>query len=88
MARPNAQLIQKNDIVGQFIRYITINFKNRNLIYSEKILICVPVYVRLGIKTIINLQTAGEHSHCGPPLTSSGFSYLPENFMEKDSLTF
>nr|CAH0105181.1 unnamed protein product [Daphnia galeata] len=60
MARPNAQLIQKNDIVGQFIR--------------------------LGIKTIINLQTAGEHSHCGPPLTSSGFSYLPENFMEKDIL--
>ncbi|EFX87457.1 hypothetical protein DAPPUDRAFT_96956 [Daphnia pulex] len=58
MARPNAQLIQKNDIVGQFIR--------------------------LGIKTIINLQTAGEHSHCGPPLTSSGFSYLPESFMEKD----
>ncbi len=41
---------------------------------------------RLGIKTIINLQTAGEHSHCGPPLTSSGFSYLPESFMEKDSM--
>lgn len=40
---------------------------------------------RSGIRTVINLQTPGEHSHCGPPLTSSGFSYLPEIFMEKDS---
>ncbi|XP_057379821.2 uncharacterized protein LOC130702174 [Daphnia carinata] len=58
MARPNSNLIEKKDIVGQFIR--------------------------LGIKTIINLQTAGEHAHCGPPLTPSGFSYLPEIFMDKD----
>lgn len=43
---------------------------------------------RSGIRTIINLQTPGEHSHCGQPLTSSGFSYLPEIFMEKDSYIY
>lgn len=34
---------------------------------------------------MINLQEPGEHAHCGPPLTPSGFSYMPEVFMSKNS---
>ncbi|XP_046745517.1 protein tyrosine phosphatase domain-containing protein 1-like [Diprion similis] len=34
-----------------------------------------------GIKTIINLQTPGEHASCGGPLEDSGFSYDPNVFM-------
>ncbi|KAF6126708.1 protein tyrosine phosphatase domain containing 1 [Phyllostomus discolor] len=36
-----------------------------------------------GLKTIINLQRPGEHASCGNPLEQeSGFTYLPEAFME------
>ncbi|XP_007956396.1 protein tyrosine phosphatase domain-containing protein 1 [Orycteropus afer afer] len=36
-----------------------------------------------GIKTIINLQRPGEHASCGHSLEQeSGFTYLPEAFME------
>ncbi|XP_057354383.1 protein tyrosine phosphatase domain-containing protein 1 isoform X2 [Manis pentadactyla] len=36
-----------------------------------------------GIKTVINLQCPGEHASCGNPLEQeSGFTYLPEAFME------
>ncbi|XP_043934053.1 protein tyrosine phosphatase domain-containing protein 1 isoform X2 [Protopterus annectens] len=36
-----------------------------------------------GIRTIINLQRPGEHASCGSPLEQeSGFTYLPEVFME------
>lgn len=34
---------------------------------------------------MINLQTPGEHASCGPPLTSSGFTYHPDVFMANDS---
>ncbi|OWR40688.1 tyrosine phosphatase domain-containing protein 1, partial [Danaus plexippus plexippus] len=37
-----------------------------------------------GIRTVINLQTAGEHASCGPPLTTSGFTYDPNIFMTND----
>ncbi|KAG6449321.1 hypothetical protein O3G_MSEX005974 [Manduca sexta] len=37
-----------------------------------------------GIRTVINLQTPGEHSSCGPPLTNSGFTYDPAIFMAND----
>ncbi|XP_068624999.1 uncharacterized protein [Battus philenor] len=37
-----------------------------------------------GIRTVINLQTPGEHASCGPPLTSSGFTYDPAIFMAND----
>ncbi|XP_047685650.1 protein tyrosine phosphatase domain-containing protein 1 isoform X3 [Prionailurus viverrinus] len=40
-----------------------------------------------GIKTIINLQRPGEHASCGNPLEQeSGFTYLPEAFMEAGSV--
>lgn len=35
-----------------------------------------------GITAVINLQTAGEHSHCGPGLEKSGFTYEPEQLMK------
>uniref|UniRef100_A0A915EDK0 Uncharacterized protein n=1 Tax=Ditylenchus dipsaci TaxID=166011 RepID=A0A915EDK0_9BILA len=35
-----------------------------------------------GIKAIFNLQCYNEHSFCGPPLLSSGFTYDPEFFMK------
>lgn len=34
------------------------------------------------IKTIINLQTPGEHASCGGPLEESGFTYDPNIFMK------
>lgn len=37
------------------------------------------------IKTIINLQTPGEHASCGGPLDESGFTYDPNIFMKNDS---
>lgn len=45
--------------------------------------------LRRGIKTIINLQRPGEHASCGNPLEQeSGFTYLPEAFMEAGSKSF
>ena len=37
-----------------------------------------------GIKSIINLQTPGEHASCGPNLLKSSFTYDPNEFMSKD----
>ncbi|XP_075039286.1 protein tyrosine phosphatase domain-containing protein 1 isoform X2 [Mixophyes fleayi] len=38
-----------------------------------------------GVKTVINLQRPGEHASCGNPLEQeSGFTYLPEAFMEAE----
>ncbi|XP_038005320.1 protein tyrosine phosphatase domain-containing protein 1 isoform X2 [Motacilla alba alba] len=43
----------------------------------------IEQFERCGIKTIINLQRPGEHASCGNPLErESGFTYLPEAFME------
>ncbi|XP_071808285.1 protein tyrosine phosphatase domain-containing protein 1-like [Asterias amurensis] len=44
----------------------------------------VEQFIQNGIKSVINLQRPGEHSSCGNPLQSSGFSYEPQQFMEKD----
>lgn len=38
-----------------------------------------------GIKTVINLQEAGEHGFCGSGVGPSGFSYDPELLMANDS---
>ncbi|XP_012519906.1 PREDICTED: protein tyrosine phosphatase domain-containing protein 1 isoform X3 [Propithecus coquereli] len=43
----------------------------------------IEQFLSHGIKTIINLQRPGEHASCGNPLEQeSGFTYLPEAFME------
>ncbi|XP_069889416.1 protein tyrosine phosphatase domain-containing protein 1 isoform X2 [Dipodomys merriami] len=43
----------------------------------------IEQFLSHGIKTIINLQRPGEHASCGNSLEQeSGFTYLPEAFME------
>nr|KAF6434276.1 protein tyrosine phosphatase domain containing 1 [Molossus molossus] len=43
----------------------------------------IEQFLSHGLKTIINLQRPGEHASCGNPLEQeSGFTYLPEAFME------
>ncbi|XP_069795871.1 protein tyrosine phosphatase domain-containing protein 1 isoform X2 [Narcine bancroftii] len=43
----------------------------------------IEQFKRHDIKTVINLQRPGEHARCGNPLEAeSGFTYLPEVFME------
>ncbi|XP_072292010.1 protein tyrosine phosphatase domain-containing protein 1 [Eucyclogobius newberryi] len=45
----------------------------------------IEQFKRLNIRSIINMQQPGEHSHCGPPLDpSSGFTYSPQLFMDND----
>ncbi|XP_060127439.1 protein tyrosine phosphatase domain-containing protein 1 isoform X3 [Zootoca vivipara] len=47
----------------------------------------IEQFQRCGIKTVINLQRPGEHASCGNPLEQeSGFTYLPEAFMEAGSV--
>ncbi|XP_063713109.1 protein tyrosine phosphatase domain-containing protein 1-like isoform X2 [Symsagittifera roscoffensis] len=43
----------------------------------------VDQFLQLGVKSIVNLTTPGEHSNCGFELESSGFSYIPEDFMRR-----
>ena len=41
---------------------------------------------RVGINSVMNLQHPGEHASCGYGLEEgSGFSYIPEDFMQADS---
>ncbi|XP_058265451.1 protein tyrosine phosphatase domain-containing protein 1 [Hemibagrus wyckioides] len=43
----------------------------------------IKQFQRCGLRTVINLQRPGEHADCGNPLEpESGFTYLPETFME------
>ncbi|XP_034939681.1 protein tyrosine phosphatase domain-containing protein 1-like [Chelonus insularis] len=42
----------------------------------------ITQFQRWSIKTIINLQTPGEHGSCGVPLEKSGFTYDPDEFMK------
>ncbi|XP_048872077.1 protein tyrosine phosphatase domain-containing protein 1 isoform X2 [Brienomyrus brachyistius] len=43
----------------------------------------IEQFQRYGLRTIINLQSPGEHASCGHPLERySGFTYRPEAFME------
>ncbi|KAI9339699.1 hypothetical protein BDR26DRAFT_862145 [Obelidium mucronatum] len=47
----------------------------------------ITVFKEAGIKSIFNLQIANEHSNCGdgidPRCGSSGFSYVPEDWMNE-----
>ena len=45
----------------------------------------VEQFQAAGIKSIINLQTPGEHASCGPNLLlQSAFTYDPNDFMTRD----
>ncbi|CAI4221835.1 unnamed protein product [Auanema sp. JU1783] len=41
-----------------------------------------------GIKAVINLEQQGEHAFCGAGLSSSGFSYEPEELMKNNIFYF
>lgn len=40
----------------------------------------------MSIGAIVNLQVPGEHASCGDGTHPSGFSYLPEEFMNHQSI--
>jgi hypothetical protein len=59
------------------VHYFRRELQVRNHGLAEKLLAA-------GIRSIINLQTPGEHHACGPGLLeTSGFSYDPQDFMAK-----
>ena len=65
--RLSTNLINKYDIIQQFLKYI-------QYIY---------IYIRKGVKGVFNLQEIGEHPNCGDGLeTESGMSYLPEELVK------
>nr|XP_013803176.1 PREDICTED: protein tyrosine phosphatase domain-containing protein 1 [Apteryx mantelli mantelli] len=76
---------QEQAIKGLYSSWITENIlatarPSTELIEKYNI---IEQFERCGIKTIINLQRPGEHASCGNPLEQeSGFTYLPEAFME------
>ncbi|XP_072203871.1 protein tyrosine phosphatase domain-containing protein 1 isoform X2 [Excalfactoria chinensis] len=76
---------QEQAIKGLYSSWITDNIlamarPSTELIEKYNI---IEQFERCGIKTIINLQRPGEHASCGNPLEQeSGFTYLPEAFME------
>ncbi|XP_051483444.1 protein tyrosine phosphatase domain-containing protein 1 isoform X2 [Apus apus] len=80
---------QEQAIKGLYSSWITDNIlamarPSTELIEKYSI---IEQFERSGIKTIINLQRPGEHASCGNPLEQeSGFTYLPEAFMEAGSV--
>ncbi|NXO22742.1 PTPC1 protein, partial [Cisticola juncidis] len=76
---------QEQALAGLYSSWITDNIlamarPSTELIEKYNI---IEQFERCGIKTIINLQRPGEHASCGNPLEQeSGFTYLPEAFME------
>nr|XP_021137318.1 protein tyrosine phosphatase domain-containing protein 1 isoform X2 [Columba livia] len=76
---------QEQAIKGLYSSWITDNIlamarPSTELIEKYNI---IEQFERCDIKTIINLQRPGEHASCGNPLEQeSGFTYLPEAFME------
>ncbi|NXG80538.1 PTPC1 protein, partial [Baryphthengus martii] len=76
---------QEQAIKGLYSSWITDNIlamarPSTELIEKYNI---IEQFERCGIKTVINLQRPGEHASCGNPLEQeSGFTYLPEAFME------
>lgn len=80
---------QEQAIKGLYSSWITDNIlamarPSTELIEKYNI---IEQFEKCGIKTIINLQRPGEHASCGNPLEQeSGFTYLPEAFMEAGSM--
>ncbi|KFP91379.1 Protein tyrosine phosphatase domain-containing protein 1, partial [Apaloderma vittatum] len=76
---------QEQAIKGLYSSWITDNIlamarPSTELIEKYNI---IEQFERCDIKTVINLQRPGEHASCGNPLEQeSGFTYLPEAFME------
>ncbi|XP_059844451.1 protein tyrosine phosphatase domain-containing protein 1, partial [Hypanus sabinus] len=88
---PDDWTLQQQAIRGVFSAWVTDNIlamarPSTQLIKKFSI---IKQFKGLNIRSVINLQVPGEHGHCGDPLElKSGFSYLPEIFMENDIYFF
>uniref|UniRef100_UPI00398F2734 protein tyrosine phosphatase domain-containing protein 1 n=1 Tax=Pristiophorus japonicus TaxID=55135 RepID=UPI00398F2734 len=88
---PDGWTLQQQAIRGLFSAWVTDDIlamarPSTELIKKFNI---IEQFKSLNIKSVINLQVPGEHGHCGDPLElKSGFSYLPETFMENDIYFF
>ncbi|XP_072327309.1 protein tyrosine phosphatase domain-containing protein 1 [Scyliorhinus torazame] len=88
---PDVWTLQQQAIRGVFSAWVTDDIlamarPSTQLIKKFNI---IKQFKGLNIKSVINLQVPGEHNYCGDPLElKSGFSYLPEVFMENDIYFF
>lgn len=77
--------LSKNAIDGLYSSWITSNIlamqRPSTRLMAEHQLVKSFQDVKLG--AIFNLQQRGEHASCGDGILSSGFSYLPEDWMDK-----
>ena len=95
MARPSTNMIQNCDLIEEFRRYLAGRGDEREF---EKMthdqrggsgmccwsVLSIILLNRCGIGSVINLQLPWEHAKCGPGIEqSSGFTYCPEDFMNK-----
>ncbi|XP_051890080.1 protein tyrosine phosphatase domain-containing protein 1 [Pristis pectinata] len=88
---PGDWTLQQQAIRGVFSAWVTDNIlaMARPSTHLIKKFSIIKQFKGLNIKSVINLQVPGEHGHCGDPLElKSGFSYLPEIFMENDIYFF
>lgn len=70
-------------IKGVFSHWITDNLLAMARPNRERIRETIAEFQSHGIRSIINLQTPGEHASCGPKLhAESGFTYDPKDFMD------
>ncbi|XP_046561641.1 protein tyrosine phosphatase domain-containing protein 1-like isoform X1 [Haliotis rubra] len=73
------------DIDGIYSNWVTEKIlamaRPTHMAIKEKKLL--DAFENAGIKTVINLQMPGEHASCGEGLDKSGFSYDPQQLMEK-----
>ncbi|XP_046353259.2 protein tyrosine phosphatase domain-containing protein 1-like [Haliotis rufescens] len=76
---------EQMDIDGIYSNWVTDKIlamaRPTNMAIKEKKLL--DAFEDAGIKTVINLQMPGEHASCGEGLEKSGFSYDPQQLMEK-----
>ncbi|MBN3289080.1 PTPC1 protein, partial [Polypterus senegalus] len=87
----NNWTLEQQAIRGLYSTWITDNIlamvrPSTPLIKEYKI---IEQFSQCNIKSVINMQIPGEHAHCGSPLEPpSGFSYLPEVFMDNNIFFF
>ncbi|XP_067684321.1 protein tyrosine phosphatase domain-containing protein 1-like [Haliotis asinina] len=76
---------EQMDIDGIYSNWVTDKIlamaRPTNMAIKEKKLL--DAFENAGIKTVINLQMPGEHASCGEGLDKSGFSYDPQQLMER-----
>nr|CAH8848374.1 unnamed protein product [Trichobilharzia regenti] len=78
--------VSKMQIYGLYSTWITPNIlassrPSRDLVDRFAI---IDQFQKMNICSIFNMQTPGEHSSCGYGVLSSGFSYEPSQFMQRN----